>query len=89
MANQLEKITFIPEGEETPVDFYVLEQTKLGGVTYILVTDEQEGDGEALILKDLSTEEDAEALYEVVSEDDELQAVAAVFENLLDDIELN
>ena len=89
MANQLEKITFIPEGEETPVVFYVLEQTKLGGVTYILVTDTQEGDGEALILKDLSTEEDAEALYEIVSEDDELQAVAAVFENLLDDIELN
>ncbi len=89
MANQLEKITFIPEGEETPVDFYVLEQTKLGGITYILVTDAQEGDGEALILKDLSTEEDAEALYEIVSEDDELQAVAAVFENLLDDIELN
>lgn len=89
MADQLEKITFIPGGEETPVDFYVLEQTKLGGVTYILVTDTQEGDGEALILKDLSTEEDAEALYEIVSEDDELQAVAAVFENLLDDIELN
>lgn len=89
MADQLEKITFIPEGEETPVDFYVLEQTKLGGVTYILVTDTQEGDGEALILKDLSTEEDAEALYEIVSEDDELQAVAAVFGNLLDDIELN
>ncbi len=89
MADQLEKITFIQEGEETPVDFYVLEQTKLGGVTYILVTDTQEGDGEALILKDLSTEEDAEALYEIVSEDDELQAVAAVFENLLDDIELN
>ena len=89
MADQLEKITFIQEGEETPVDFYVLEQTKLGGVTYILVTDTQEGDGEALILKDLSTEEDAEALYEIVSEDVELQAVAAVFEILLDDIELN
>ncbi len=85
----MEKITFVPEGEDAPVDFYVLEQTKLGGVTYILVTDTQEGDGEALILKDLSTEDDAEALYEIVSEDDELQAVAAVFENLLDDIELN
>ena len=89
MENHLEKITFVPEGEDAPVDFYVLEQTKLGGVTYILVTDTQEGDGEALILKDLSTEADAEALYEIVSEDDELQAVAAVFENLLDDIELN
>ena len=89
MENHLEKITFVPEGEDAPVDFYVLEQTKLGGVTYILVTDTQEGDGEALILRDLSTEDDAEALYEIVSEDDELQAVAAVFENLLDDIELN
>lgn len=89
MENHLEKITFVPEGEDAPVDFYVLEQTKLGGVTYILVTDTQEGDGEALILKDLSTEDDAEALYEIVSEDDELQAVAAVFENLLDDVELN
>ena len=89
MENHLEKITFVPEGEDAPVDFYVLEQTKLGGVTYILVTDTQEGDGEALILKDLSTEDDAEALYEIVSEDDELQAVAAVFENLLDDKELN
>lgn len=89
MENHLEKITFVPEGEDAPVDFYVLEQTKLGGVTYILVTDTQEGDGEALILKDLSTEDDAEALYEIVSEDDELQAVAAVFENLLDDIEFN
>lgn len=89
MENHLEKIAFIPEGEEAPVDFYVLEQTKLGGVTYILVTDTQEGDGEALILKDLSTDGETEALYEIVSEDDELQAVAAVFENLLDDIELN
>lgn len=89
MENHLEKIAFIPEGEEDPVDFYVLEQTKLGGITYILVTDTPEGDGEALILKDLSTEKETEALYEIVSEDDELQAVAAVFENLLDDIELN
>ncbi len=85
----MEKITFTPEGQDSPVDFYVLEQTKLAGVTYILVTDEEEGDGEALILKDLSTEKEAEALYEIVSDDDELQAVAAVFGNLLDDIELN
>ena len=85
----MEKITFTPEGQDSPVDFYVLEQTKLAGGTYILVTDEEEGDGEALILKDLSTEKEAEALYEIVSDDDELQAVAAVFGNLLDDIELN
>ena len=39
----MDKITFNPEGE-APVDFYVLEQTKIGGINYILVTDFEEGD---------------------------------------------
>jgi Protein of unknown function (DUF1292). len=83
----VEKIIFESEGEE-PVEFYVLEQTKLGGVSYILVTEEEEGDGEALILKDISAREDTEALYEVVADETELDAVAAVFENILGDVEL-
>jgi len=33
----VEKIVFEPE-EGSPVEFYVLEETKLGGITYILVT---------------------------------------------------
>ena len=40
--SKLEKITFRPEGEE-PVEFYVLEQTRIGGHNYILVTDVEEG----------------------------------------------
>lgn len=86
MVSKLEKITFSPDGEE-PVDFFVLEQTRIGGHNYILVTDCEEGDGEALILKDLSEEEDAEGIYEIVSEDLELNVVAEVFENLLEDVE--
>ena len=36
----MEKITFYPDGEaQGAVDFYVLEETMIGGVTYILVTD--------------------------------------------------
>ena len=86
--SKLEKITFNPEGEE-PVEFYVLEQTKLGGISYILVTDAEEGDGEALILKETAENSDRkESVYEIVSDDTELSAVAAVFENLLEDIEL-
>lgn len=83
----MEKIIFSPDGEEQ-VEFYVLEQTRIGGVNYILVSDVEDGDGEALILKDLSEETDTEAIYEIVSEDEELNAVAAVFENLLEDVEL-
>ena len=48
----MEKITFIPENEEEAVEFYVLEETRIGGVDYILVTDSEEGDAECLILKD-------------------------------------
>ncbi len=83
----MEKIVFTPEGGE-PVRFYVLEQTRLGGIDYILVTDSEEGDGEALILRDSSAMEDAEAVYEIVSDDEELEAVAAVFESMLEDVEL-
>ncbi len=83
----MEKIIFSPDGEEQ-VEFYVLEQTRLGGFNYILVSDVEDGDGEALILKDMSEETDAEAVYQIVSEDAELEAVAAVFENLLEDVDL-
>lgn len=83
-----EKITFTPEGEE-PVDFFVLEQTRIGGITYILVTDAEEGDGDALILKDMSKDGDAEALYVIVEDDDELDAVAGVFESMLDDVKFS
>ena len=48
----------------------------------------EDGDGEALILKDMSAEEDTEAVYEIVTDDAELEAVATVFENLLEDVDL-
>lgn len=82
---KLEKITFQPEGED-PVEFFVLEQTRIGGFNYILVTDLKEGDGEALILKDLSKDGEEESVYTIVSDDEELAAVAGVFENMMDDI---
>lgn len=83
----MEKIIFTPEGGEA-VRFYVLEQTRLGGIDYILVTDSENGDGDALILRDTSLPEDDEAVYEIVEDEEELNAVAAVFENMLEDIEL-
>lgn len=82
---KLEKITFQPEGEN-PVEFFVLEQTRIGGVNYILVTDFEEGDGEALILKDMSKDGEEESVFTIVSDDRELAAVAGVFENMMDDV---
>ena len=57
-------------------------------MNYILVTDFEDGDGEALILKDLSKAEDTESVYEIVSDENELNAVAGVFEDLLEDVQL-
>ncbi len=81
----MEKITFQAVGEEQ-VDFYVLEQTTIAGVNYILVTEDEDGDCDALILKDLSSAEDAEADYVIVEDEKELNAVAQIFESLLEDV---
>ena len=83
----MEKIVFALD-EEQSAEFYVLEKTKIGGINYILVTEEEEGDCDALILKEVSGENDAESIYEIVEEDQELSAVAAMFETLLEDVEL-
>ena len=81
------KITFISENEEA-VEFYVLEETRIGGVDYILVTDSEEGDAECLILKDLSEAEDAEAVYTIVEDENELDSVFGVFEQMLEDVDI-
>ena len=78
----------MPESGE-PVEFYVLEQTKIGGIDYILVTDTEDDDGEALILKDISNPTEMDALYEIVEDDEELKAVATVFGNMLEDVDLS
>ncbi|WP_026517448.1 DUF1292 domain-containing protein [Butyrivibrio sp. MC2021] len=78
----MEKIVFSPDGEES-VEFFCLEQTIIGAKTYLLVTDEEDGDGEALILRDDSDIKDEEAVYVIVDDDLELEAVAGVFRKLL------
>lgn len=82
-----EKIKFTPEGEEAPVEFFVIEQTTLAGVTYTLVSEEDKGDSDAYILKDLSEPESTESIYEIVTDDDELDAVMGVFSSMLEDVE--
>ena len=87
MENNQEEIKFTTEdGEE--VAFYVLEQTRLGGVNYILVSTTDEEEAEALNLKDVSNDTDEEAIYDIVEDDQELELVAGIFKELLDDVEL-
>ena len=86
MTTKPEKIIFYTDTEE--VEFYVVEQTRINDVNYILVADSMEDDAEALILKEVPSENAEEAFYDIVEDEKELTAVAAIFEELLDDIEL-
>ena len=80
-----EKITFETEDGQKE-EFYVVEETKLNGVNYLLVADSEEEDAECLILKDMSAEDEQEALYVMVEDDVELDAVMKVFSELLEDV---
>lgn len=84
----MEKIKFEFGDDKETVEFFVLEQTKINGDSYILVTDSEDDDAQCLILKDKSDAVDRESLYEIVEDDEELTAVSKVFEELLEDIDI-
>lgn len=86
----MEKLTFVTEDQES-VDFYIIEETRVNGIDYLLVTeseDEEDEEAEAYILKDTSKAEDTEAVYEFVESEEELDAVSRIFAELLEDMDL-
>ncbi|MBQ4530205.1 MAG: DUF1292 domain-containing protein [Lachnospiraceae bacterium] len=83
----MEKIAFTFDNDET-VEFFVLEETKINGYKYILVTESEENEAEAYILKDLAAEEDAESVYEIVEDENELELVSGLFAELLEDVDI-
>ncbi len=83
----MEKIAFTYDEDKT-AEFYVLDQVRIGGVNYLLVSDSMEEEAEALILKDTSAESETESVYEIVDDDEQLQALAKVFEENIGDIAL-
>ena len=84
----MEKIAFYVNGDDKPAEFFVLEQTRIGGFSYLLVTDREEGDGDAWILKDLSGDGDSEAVYEMIEDEEELRSVGNLFAQMLEDVDL-
>ncbi len=77
------------EGEQ--VEFYVLEETKINGMNYLLVTDagEEDDEGECYILKDKSRPEEEEAVYEFVEDDNEMDYLFKIFTELMEDADVD
>ena len=84
----MEKIKFMSDEFQEEVDFFVLEQTKVNGLNYILVTDSEEDDAECMILKDTADETAIDSVYQIVDDDVELAAILKVFEELLEDVDI-
>ena len=79
----MEKIRLVSTDSTEVEEFYVLDQAKLGGKTYILVADEEEGDGMAMILRDDAEPGAEEALYAIVDDDNELNALLYYYEEIM------
>ncbi|MFV0465186.1 MAG: DUF1292 domain-containing protein [Lachnospiraceae bacterium] len=84
----MDKILFTDPITNDEIEFFCVEQTQINNQTYLLVTEDEDGDTEAYILKELSSEGD-DILYEMVEQEDELELIGKVFAELLDeDIDL-
>ena len=84
----MEKIKFMSEELKEEVEFFILEQTKINGISYILVTDSERGDAQCLILRDMTSADEKDSIYEIVDDDDELGVISKVFEELLEDVDI-
>ena len=58
----------------------------INGKNYLLVTDSEEDEAEAYIMREV-TDEENQTVYEMVEEDTELEAVSKIFSELLEDVE--
>ena len=89
----MEKIRLVPTDSAEPEEFYVLEQVKLGGKMYLLVTDEEEGDGMALILGKMyllvTDEEEGDGMALILRDDAEEGSDESLYAVVEDDNELS
>lgn len=83
-----EKMITLKTDEGECIDFYVLEETRINGMSYLLVTDTEDEDGECYILKDKSKAEEEEAVYEFVEDDDEIDYLFKIFTELMEDMDV-
>lgn len=77
------KIVFTSdEGEK--IEFFVIEEAKLNGTSYLLVSESEDDEAMAYIMKQIVREGEKDAVYEFVEDEKEIDAVAGLLEELLD-----
>ena len=82
----MDKITFTAPDTQEEIQFFCLEQTTINTQNYLLVTEDEEGDSDAYILREISSEGE-DTIYEMVEEDAQLAAIGKVFSELMEDVD--
>ena len=58
-----------------------------GEAMEVLVAEEEEGDCDAFILKEVSQGDSGDSMYEMVESEEELEYLSRIFEEILDDVD--
>jgi hypothetical protein len=84
-----DSISFLTD-DNTEVEFFILEQTTINGRNYLLVTDDPAGEEDTIvyIMKEVASSEEDLVSYEFVEEGEELYSVGKVFEQLMEDADI-
>ncbi len=83
----MEKVIFTDPETGEAIEFYVLEETQINGSRFLFVTEEEDGDSDAYILKEVA-DENEEIIYEMVEDEKELAALGKVFAELIEDADI-
>ena len=84
----MEKIIFETDDGEK-LELFIEEETRVGGTDYILVTDSDADEANAYILKDISGDGEPMAEFVMVEDDVEFEAIAKIFEQMLEDTDFS
>ena len=82
-----DNMIYFQEEDGTKTGFFVLEETKINGINYLLVTDSEEDEAEAWIMQEISEEDAEEKIYRPVEKEEELSYLSKIFAELLEDVE--
>lgn len=85
--NKNDSIIFEAE-DGTEVEFAVLEQTTLGGINYLFVVDKVDDESFLILREDSGADTEEMAAYDIVEDEKELDAVIRIFDELLEDVNL-
>ena len=86
--NEESSLVFTDE-EGNEIIFFIQEQTRVNGTDYLLVTDSNEEEATAYILKDTSADGDETAAYVMVEDEVEFDAIADVFRRMMEEADVD